>query len=279
METKELRVVMLPAKERLIGSLCYACASSELEKSDRLILITSELQLDKEFLKPQHVYFVCDDKIKAGDWVINGNTWQSNHCVIKVADNEQAEAYNEIAGMMVQQASNVPEKLGGLMTKKIVASTDVSLKLIVINVEWIRDIYIPENGKIEKVIQDVWFIDLYGRDVLKLVLTDNQRARIKGAELVASPNEDNELEAAAKSAFPILWRNYKDDNSAVKKQKGFKEGWKARDKQFENDAIEFMQWTRNQKEYQYTKYNCWRKLNTQHYYDDKEMYQTWKQSK
>ena len=139
--TLECSVVMLPTEKRVIGSICYVHANSNQETSDRLLIVLNSVnQLDKEFLKPQHVYFVSDEWIKSDEYaIIKNDAVSPNPRVVKIISVEGI--------YYVTTLGNYPHN----HCLKIIATTDASINLPAIPVEWLRTKYVPANGKIDNV--------------------------------------------------------------------------------------------------------------------------------
>jgi len=75
----------------------------------------------------RHIHLTTDEQIVTGDWYIDDSN-QVRKCSID--DVESWPSFNN---------------------KKIVASTDQSLGLPTISKDWIRDVFIPANGKLTEV--------------------------------------------------------------------------------------------------------------------------------
>ena len=144
MNSADFKVVMLPT-ELLKPPIAKVLPYNKIVYFTPLMTIPD----NSEDWIGQHVYFVSEEPIADEDWIINGNIGRSNHAIFQVQKG-RAVGYNEIAKIM--EANKLKsEKLKCLITKKIVATTDESLGLPLIPLEWLRTKYVPANGKIDKV--------------------------------------------------------------------------------------------------------------------------------
>lgn len=72
---------------------------------------------------PMGIYII-DTKsyIQKGDWIIYGNTLQTNYSILQITDSEECDSYIKIQELMRKQVKKSPKKLRGLFTEKIIAS-------------------------------------------------------------------------------------------------------------------------------------------------------------
>lgn len=139
MTLKRVQVVILPTEGRQLKLKCdcendnihhYACG---------MITQSNNLYLNGDLV---HLYFLSDDEIEEDDWVLNTKT------------NEiyQVKSFN--TGISIDKNGN-----GGLFTKKIIATTDSSLK---------TEISIGFIDKEYSLLQlPQYFIDIYVREYNK----------------------------------------------------------------------------------------------------------------
>lgn len=97
----------------------------------------------KKYIKYQHLYFVCDDKIKAGDW----------YYFYPSKFNENFDI-----DWCVKQALINNENLEG---KKIVASTNKILELPLISETWIKETFLRNQNRIKEINLETETINIF----------------------------------------------------------------------------------------------------------------------
>jgi hypothetical protein len=98
---------------------------------------------------PQYLYIVDTGKIQEGDWIINGNTWQENHVIFQITDAKQVVGYRNVQEIMRYQVAKNPEKLGGLLTERIIATNNpvyTKQGIPTISQSFLQE-YVKRNGK------------------------------------------------------------------------------------------------------------------------------------
>lgn len=108
---KDGKVIHLPARNQYVGAFS--------------IMLDGKLHSNVLLGIPQHLYVITDDSFQKYDWII---------CLLEGVN------FNKI----VQTIQPIAFK----GWSKIVATTDPSLKLPGIQSSWLRDVYIPSQGKI-----------------------------------------------------------------------------------------------------------------------------------
>lgn len=132
MEYKLARVVMIP-----LNKCGYATGDLICNNKGRLKIAVDTTET-YDMWKAQHLYFVANDEIGPDEFgIINhpdyGLAIMANHKVQTTDGNMRAYDFWKAEG-------------------KVIATTDPSLKLPSIPASWIRDVYVPANGKIEHVL-------------------------------------------------------------------------------------------------------------------------------
>lgn len=130
---------------------------------------------------PQHVYFISDDPIKVGDWFY--------HNVI-----------NKVVKANSADISNIDYLFKrNKYAQKVVASTDASLKLPTIPVNWLRDVYVLSNDRITQVnlLTELNYNSLSTKRVLKV-------------------NKNNEVIIVSNTKNETITTYYVDENTGLK---------------------------------------------------------------
>ena len=246
--TKLCKIVVKQALKRQLGSLCYVCENSNQSISERLIVLNSELQLDKEFLKPQHLYFTCDEEFKQDEWVYRIDTkslwqWKDFH-------------WERIGSEDVKQ-----------VVRKVIATTDDSLVLPTIQQDFIKT-YVAANGDIDSVELELIikepFQTMAGIEwKYKLKLTENNEVivvdnavRIEGGELISKDGyvsttalkaivgnviNINTVEQAAERYAKSKY-SYNLGGRRIDGEIDFNAGAKWKEEQRDKENIEFLKW-------------------------------------
>ena len=152
---KKARVVMVPMpnkpKEPLEQFTGIIKRRDHVSYPHDLIFCQNETWNDDDWCR-QQLHFTLDEDVKRGDCEIGGNLERHNHYIRKCITEDDVNHHNEMKSIRKKSAENgrpFPNQVNFL---KIVASTDPSLGLSSIPQAWIRDEYIPANGKIEEVL-------------------------------------------------------------------------------------------------------------------------------
>jgi hypothetical protein len=252
-ETINCQVVMLPTEN--MSKLVRQISTSKL-------FFNLGYSVKSGLAQPQHLYFTSNEEIKEGDWFYHGVSK-----ALKKADAEDVRLYKD----------------GFRYASKIVASTDSSLGLPAIPESFLKQ-YVAANGKIDKVkleLVDVPdFSSMEYKSILKLtaaneVVVVEQSESDKGyekflnnpeeyIEKTRNASEDKELEDAANLSAPgSLYGRFH-----------FKAGAKWQKEQSANDAIELLNWLRDD-ETSYFLLTNW--IQTKK--SSKEVYELWQESK
>jgi len=109
---KKTKVVMLSTKEKSKLVLSFREKSLDQLINPKLTLIKEDSNYQLSNIQSQHLYFVSDDEIKEGDWVINLNSIHSHKELCRIDNKIELERY---------------AKKEGNNCKKIIATTDSSL--------------------------------------------------------------------------------------------------------------------------------------------------------
>lgn len=199
---KDGKVVMLPQNRCgwLKNDLLKVIESTT--DPGKLLIATFSYSVNSCDTIPLYLYIITDDEIKEGDWVLKGTT------IIEAELFSGTIGYHSGPGFLY---FNPNKEQGRISSFKIIASTDPSLNLPGIQSSWLRDVYVPNQGKITDIKMEMKEVccnieingglnspDCCHNSKHQLKLTDNN-------EVVILP-EDNtnkhhpEIEKAFKSA-------------------------------------------------------------------------------
>lgn len=179
------RPVMLPASDTQVSDkdqLYIPLHDPNSKYQIRLSTVPNSPTSMRKECQRQHLYLVSDKPIKEGDWVL----W----------DNKQI--YKVLTSF---------EYSVSRVEKKIEATTDKSLGLPLIPEQWIRDVYVPAQGKIDKTRVKFGLASFDGYDV-------------KRGEVIILPIKDNYNREEVKAILEAY-----DDDISAKKTYNNSTGW------------------------------------------------------
>jgi len=122
---KRAKVVMLSTNEKANGIIVIDCFRTIKPN----MFIIDKNNYKHEDYKAQHLYIISDDEIKEGDWVYS----KSRYSVGKVEEIQIAKKYKNDHSMLYCEINN--EEIWSKLVdcKKIIATTDSSLKIKVVD--------------------------------------------------------------------------------------------------------------------------------------------------
>ena len=196
-----------------------------------------------DFAQPQHLHFTSDEDIREDESNIKEGDWKYCPAVDGWKESIQKHVYNSV--------------IKGY--KKIVASTDTSLNLPTIPEEWIRNVYIPANGKINEVELEIMETEYsqnhyaYPKDwEYELKLTEKNEVIIMNdfEEKIIHVCAAEAQEASKNEGFRVnkpSVRSLIDMANCVTEHVGFIAGQQAmvRMEQSKKYCIDFLEWLRN----------------------------------
>ncbi len=136
-----------------------------------LWMAAGDNQIGSKTVKPQYLYFLSNEEIKEGDWMICPDGMSVLKWVGYGRDIKLPFSF-----------------INGNDYKKIVASTDQSLKLPAIPHDWIANVYVPSQG----IIKEVWLETEVGLDDLPGYPDEIEVLRIKNNEVIVVETEIHE---------------------------------------------------------------------------------------
>lgn len=121
----ERNIVMLPTKEKAIYHGQPWLHGNKLHYHTGSVDGVTEQEITSGYCKPQHLYVLSDDEIKEGDWYLANKALLKNNTPVWVI-----RKCNKIINGWLESNSNVGQGDNPNWSKKIIATTNSSLKIV-----------------------------------------------------------------------------------------------------------------------------------------------------